>query len=569
MDDSIDMSRLNGLFQNLADLRIDMAIYAVSKYDDNTKFNMLVMCLNNIKTHIENNKDKKAEILNILQLFRSNEVFKMIEGFQRKSNTSTAGGSSSGSSGERKGSRSSKRSTSPSANAPSPEEQEQVLENGMRSLAKLKSPSNTSRSNNSSTTQLVVESAVTYENALQANKMEQKKFAASMMGNTSDATAKLVNSAEKHVRDAQENLSKLITELNNEEKIILERVEKEYNRQVKELEANYEGKALELRQRKLAEHIAMAIGTIPGGLAGHSFGGAITAGLVGLTAMAGNMAYNLQNVLSWPFYGSPCIDDPYHPIAVPTSESNCTPGMLWGQTCTKESSYRCESAPGMTFGTEHFALIAGVSGALLSGLSVWMGSRFVRGQSKLSEMPSGMVGTITSPVHVAWKLSGLGTIIESIQSSEERGKLQRNVLAGPGAWREDHKLVDSMIMIDKAMTTWKEGMQKHYLENIRRAEEQLKVANDRLQKANDLAHSVVEKTLQASTQMLLEDVAPHPLPSYSRRQLEDREGGKRINKTHRKRKTGQKVKTHQKRNIHQNRKTRQKRNIRQNRKTRR
>jgi len=562
MDNGIDMRKLNGLFQKLADLRIDMAIYAVSKYDENTKFNMLVMCLNNIKTHIENNKDKKAEILNILQLFRSNEVFKMLEGFQRKSNTSTAGGGSGSRSGsgsserKRKGSRSSKRSTSPSANAPSPKEQQEVLENGMRTISKLKSPSNTPRSNDDSTTQLVA-SAVAYQQAVHDNQMEQKKFAATMMGNTSDAAKQLVNSAEIRVKNAHENLSKLIDKLNDEEKKILERVKVEYDKQVKEMEAKYEGKVLELKQRQFTEHVAMAVGTIPGGLAGHSFGGAITAGLVGLTAMAGNMAYNLQNVLSWPFYGSPCIDDPYHPIAVPTSESNCTPGRYWGETCTTKGSYRCESAPGMTFGTEHFALIAGVTGALLSGLSVWMGSRFVRGQSKLSEMPSGVVGTITSPIQVAWKFSGLGTLIQSIQSSEERGKLQRDALAGPGAWREEHKLVDSMIMIDKAMKTWSEGMQKHYLANIKHAEEQLKVANEGLQKANQLADSVVEKTLQASTQILLQDSTPHPLPSYPKmQQLEDRKGGKRINKTRRKRKTCQNRKTHQKRNIRQNRKTR-------------
>ena len=577
MDDGIgiDMRKMNGLLQKLADLRIDMAIYAVSKYDENTKFNMLVMCLNNIKTHIENNKDKKDEILNILQLFRTNEVFKFIEGFQRKSNTSTAGGGSgsgsrSGSdSGERerkrKGSRSSKRSTSPSANAPSLEEQKEVLANGMRALDTLRSPSNTPRSNDS-TTQLVA-SAVTYQQAVQANQMEQKKFAATMMGNTSDAAKQLVNSAEIRVKNAHENLSKLIDKLNDEEKKILERVEEEYNIQVKELEAKYQGNELELKQRKFTERVCFFIGLLPGGLAGQSFGGAITAGLVGITAMGGNMLYNIQNVLSSPFYSSPCLNDPYHPIAVPTTtEANCTPGMFYGQTCTSESSYNCVSSDGMTFGTEHFAMIAGITGALFSGLVVWIGSRFVRGQSKLSEMPSGVVGTITAPIHVAWRIFPLGTIIESIRESDDRQILQQKVLAGPGAWREEHKMVDRMVMIDKAMKTWSEGMQKHYLANIKHAQEQLKDANDKLKEANQLAHSVVVETLQASKQMLLQDTTPHPLPSYPRRQLE---GGKRINKTHRKRKTGQKVKTHQKRNIRQNRKTRQKRNIRQNRKTRR
>jgi len=553
---------LNGLLQKLADLRIDMAIYALSKYDENTKFNMLVMCLNNIKSHIENNKDKKAEILNILQLFRSNEVFKMIEGFQRKSNTSTAGGGSGSRSGsgsgerKRKGSRSSKRSTSPSTDTPSPEEEKEVLANGMRALATLRSPSNTPRSNDS-TTQLVA-SAVTYQQAVHDNQMEQKKFAATMMGNTSEAAKQLVNSAEIRVKNAHENLSKLIDKLNDEEKKILERVKEEYDKQVKEMEATYDGKVLELKQRKIAERVAIGIGLLPGGLAGQSFGSAITAGLVGITAMGGNMAYNIQNVISSPFYSSPCLFDPYRPIAVPTTtQANCTPGRFWGENCTTEADYDCVSSSGMTFGTENFALIAGISGALLTGLSVWLGSRFVRGQSKLSEMPSGVVGTLTSPVNVAWKLSGLGTIIQSIQPSKERSTLERDTLAGKGAWREKHKLVDSMIMIDKAMNTWSQGMQKHYLANIKHAEEQLRVANEGLQKANQLADSVVEKTLQASTKMLLENTAPPPLPSYpTMQQLEDRKGGKRINKTRRKRKTGQKVKTHQKRNIRQNRKTR-------------
>jgi len=584
MDDGIgiDMRKMNGLLQKLADLRIDMAIYVVSKYDENTKFNMLVMCLNNIKTHIENNKDKKDKILNILQLFRTNEVFKFIEGFQPKSNTSTAGGSGSGDSGDsgerkRKGSRSrsrsSKRSTSSSTDTPSPEEEQEVLDNGRRTLAKLKSSSNTPRSNDSDTHLLV--SAVTYQQAIHDNEMEQKKFAATMMNNTSDAAKQLINSAEIRVKNAQENLSKLIDKLNDEEQKILEQVQQEYNKQVKELEGKYEGDDLELKQRKLVERVCFAIGLIPGGLAGKSFGSAITAGLVGITAMGGNMVYNIQNVLSSPFYSSPCFNDPYHPIAVPTTtEANCTPGMFYGQTCTTEGSYNCVSSEGYTFGTENFAMIACITGALFSGLAVWIGSRFVRGQSKLSDpaFTGGVVGTITAPIKIAWKIFPLGMIIDTIRESDERKILQENVLAGPGAWRnkEEHKMVNRMIMIDKAMKTWSDGMEKHYIANIKHAQEQLKDANDKLKEAQEIAKHVVVGTLEASKQMLLKDTTPHPLPSYPRRQqLEYREGGKKINKTHRKRKTGQKVKTHQKRNIRQNRKTRQKRNIRQNRKTRR
>ena len=95
MDSSIDISRYANLCKYKADFMTKQAIYVLSKYDDDTKYNMLVMCLQNIKSLIQNNKDKKSEILNILQLFGSNEAFQILGSF-KNNKVNSGGGSSSG-----------------------------------------------------------------------------------------------------------------------------------------------------------------------------------------------------------------------------------------------------------------------------------------------------------------------------------------------------------------------------------------------------------------------------------------------------------------------------------------
>lgn len=484
-----------GCLQFRADQHINNSILSLSTYNDSVIAHIMVSSIDAINNIYKSNKSNK-EFMNIfhyiLRLYRLDEIvdvvgsknLKTLKSNATKQITIRGGGSSS----DRK-KKLALRSTA-SANA--------ATNPALNTLARQNSDMTVEAASANSIANSFPDDRVS--SILKHSERQQKL--SMKMGEG------MILNARKEYSEAQRNLLDAQQALSQAEERIKEEANKEYERLVQEYEATYTIKERELASRVLVERGSFAVAGIPAGLFGYTMGQLLNTAIAGTTAFIANAAQSFINqAMFWE--ENQCRGNFREPFLVPGVGSTCVPGRFYGETCTYTSNPACVGSEGWGIG-QHAGLQLGIFCAVTAGCTAWMATRVLRGQTHATNTVrgTGVINSLKFAGDLAVKISVIGILLQTVQSSPERAELEATVLRGKIAVGRDGTLLDRQKKIEEALKTFAEGQRKYLLQNVETYEKALNeareeqkrlnsVASDMIVEASKLGNRMVEATLNA------------------------------------------------------------------------